>query len=145
LDGEEDAQLRNEHRSIQSAIKSALSEKGYIVEAEIDGTNYLPDKERHWYQPDVVVRDGKREIRYIVEVENDPTRKTLVGASILADYSIGETGQRRKPCLIFVVYSKEGIKQIHNFEEKLVIARTYCGHLEAIEVVAWGSFKPAEL
>ncbi|MCS7198668.1 MAG: hypothetical protein NZ930_08395, partial [Candidatus Bipolaricaulota bacterium] len=63
--------------------------------------------------------------RYIIEIENEPVRKALIGASILADYSIRELQPEVRPRLIFVVYTEQGIKQISNFREKLTIAKQY--------------------
>jgi hypothetical protein len=136
--------MRTEHRAIQRWIK-LHHRSTYRVAAEIDQQNYLPDRERHWYQPDVIMRDGKGEIKYIIEVENDPVRKTLVGASILADYSIGELKQKTKPRLIFVVYTEQGIRQIPNFKEKLKIAKHYCSHLEDIKIYSEKDFKALRL
>ncbi len=136
--------MRAEHRDIQKWIKQQYSHK-YTVEAEIDRQNYLPDRKRHWYQPDVILRNRKNEISHIIEVENDPVRKVLVGASILADYSIKELAQHRKPRLIFVVYTQEGIRQISNFLEKIKIATEYCHHLAQIEIYSESDFKSLSL
>ena len=136
--------MRTEHRDIQHWIKEHYGSK-YKVEVEIDKRNYLPDRERHWYQPDVILRDGQGEIKYIIEVESDPVRKVLVGASILANHSIAELGQQTRPQLIFVVYSEQGIRQIPNFIEKLKIAKKYCTHLENIEICSKADFKELQL
>lgn len=136
--------MRAEHRNIQKWIKARYGNK-YNVEAEIDGQNYLPDRVRHWYQPDVVLRNSKGEIKYIIEVENDPMRKALVGASVLADCSVAELKQQNKPRLIFVVYTKIGIKQIPNFIEKLKIAKKYCPHLKNIEIYLEPDFNKLQL
>ena len=50
---------------------------------------------RDWYQPDVIMFDNNGEIKYIIEVENDPVRKALVGASILANHSLVNLNRRR--------------------------------------------------
>lgn len=136
--------MRTEHRDIQKWIKQKYGHK-YQVAVEIDRKNYLPDKERHWYQPDVILRDGHNEVRYIIEIENDPVRKALVGASILADYSMRALKQRAKPRLIFVVYTEQGIKQIPNFREKLAIAKQYCLYLGNIEIYSEEEFKDLRL
>jgi hypothetical protein len=125
---------------IQQWIKQKYGHK-YHVTAEVDKQNYLPDVKRHWYQPDVILRDGSNEIRYIIEIENDPVRKALVGASILADCSVRELKQETRPCLIFVVYTEQGIKHIPNFIEKLAIAKQYCSCLGGIEIYSEKEFK----
>lgn len=136
--------MRTEHRDIQHWIKQQYG-CIYHIAAEVDQQNYLPDRQRHWYQPDVIVRDASGEIRYIIEVENDPVRKALVGASILADYSIGALEQHFKPRLIFVVYTEQGIRQIRNFKEKLSIAKQYCSRLGDIEIYSEKDFKILQL
>lgn len=128
------------HRDIQAWIKGEYS-KSWVVNAEIDGKNYLPNKEKHWYEPDVVIRDHRGQILLIVEVENDPVRKAVVGASVLADASMNAIGQSEKPSLIFVVYAKKGINQITNFEDKLRIVRPYCVHMKQILVLSEAHFK----
>jgi hypothetical protein len=136
--------MLSNHRDIQRWIMKHYGIK-YNVEIEIDGQNYLPDRERHWYQPDVILRDKKGEIRYIIEIENDPVRKALVGASVLADYSLAQFRQKAKPRLIFVIYSEIGIKQIKNFKEKLKIAGKYCKQLKNIKVYPESDFKELKL
>jgi hypothetical protein len=136
--------MRKEHRNIQLWIKKHYGHK-YKVAAEIDKQNYLPDQKLHWYQPDVILSDRQGQIKYIIEVENDPVRKALVGASILADYSIAKLGQQTKPRLIFIVYTKQGIRQIPNFIEKLNIAMRYITHLKKIEIYSTAHFKKLKL
>ncbi len=136
--------MRTEHRDIQEWIKQKYGHR-YRAAVEIDGQNYLPDKERHWYQPDVILRNHSGEISHIIEIENDPVRKALVGASILADYSMRELQQTAKPRLIFVVYTEQGTKQISNFREKLAIAKYYCSYLDDIEIYSEAEFKVLHL
>lgn len=136
--------MREEHRHIQQWIKENYAH-AYRVEIEVERQNHLPDRTRHWYQPDVILRDRKGEIKYIIEVENDPVRKALVGARILADYSIAALDQHNKPTLIFVVYTEQGIRQIPNFIEKLQIAKRYCPHLERIEIYSETDFRELRL
>ncbi|HEX9917422.1 MAG TPA: hypothetical protein VGB16_06755 [candidate division Zixibacteria bacterium] len=136
--------MRAEHRNIQKWIKARYGNK-YNVEAEIDGQNYLPDRVRHWYQPDVVLRSSKDEIKCIIEVENNPMRKALVGASVLADCSVAALKQQNKPRLIFVVYTKIGIKQIPNFKQKLKITKKYYLHLKSIRIYSELDFKALQL
>lgn len=132
--------MKQEHKDIQQWIKEKYSSP-YQVCAEIDGQNRLPDKERHWYQPDVLIKDSSGEITYIIEVENDPMRKNLVGASILADASIKELNQKTKPWMIFIVYTDQGIRQMQNFKDKLDIVKPYCTNLANIEVYSEIEFK----
>src|ERR1700738_3882788 len=100
-----------EHRNIQKWIEKKYSAQ-FKVLPETGRTNYLPDKARHWYQPDVILRslNDPNDIRYIIEVENDPTRKTIVGACLIADCSV-KAMQDATAGLIFIVYSKSGKRQ----------------------------------
>lgn len=136
--------MRHEHRDIQSWIAQRY-ESRFKVAVEVTAQNRLPDHKSHWYQPDVILRGLKGQIRYIIEVENDPTRKSIVGACILADASIKALGQSVKPKLIFVVYSSEGIRQIANFVAKVEIVKPYCKCLGSINVHAVEDFKRLEL
>jgi hypothetical protein len=137
--------MRNEHRNIQAWIARRHRGK-YHIEAEIHGQNRLPDRERHWYQPDVILRNRKGEIEYIIEVENDPMRKALVGASVLADACMKEIRQRKKPALIFfVVYMEQGIKQIPNVDGKIALVKPYCRSLRDIRALSVQEFKRLKL
>ncbi|MGD8524544.1 MAG: hypothetical protein PVF56_25590 [Desulfobacterales bacterium] len=133
--------MKKEHKAIQKWVKNQYSDY-FTVEAEsVDGQNPLPDKKSHIYQPDVLLRKRKsKNIAYIIEVENDLVRKALVGASVLADYCIGKM-QKVKPALVFVIYSREGIKQIPNFREKIKIAKKYCKNLKNIRIFSTSEFK----
>ena len=136
--------MRNEHREIQTWIEQRYSHI-FLVCAEVNKQNKLPDAMRHWYQPDVVLRNSQGEIEYIIEVENDPMRKVIVGASILADACIGEIQQRKKPSLIFIVYMPQGVRQIQNFKNKIEIAIPYCKNLHSIEMYSIDEFMQIEL
>lgn len=137
--------MRSEHKSIQEWINKEYSIDFDVCAEVISGQNKLPNKEEHIYQPDVLLKRKKsRDIAYIIEVENDPMRKALVGASILADYSVSLL-QKTKPILIFVIYSEDGIRQISNFEEKLKIAKKYCLKLKDICVYSISDFKKMSL
>jgi hypothetical protein len=136
--------MRKEHRDIQNWIKKSYSPK-YSILAEIDGQNRLPDTKKHWYQPDVIVLNTDGKIEYIIEVENDPMRKAIVGASILADASVKEIQNRLKPTLIFVVYTPQGIRQISNFKNKIEIVLPYCKNLKSIEIYSVNEFKKRSL
>jgi len=134
--------MKHEHKYIQLWIKKTYSEK-YNIEAEIDKQNKLPDAARRWYQPDVIIRNKNGEIKYIIEVENDPVRKAIVGASILADASLKALNGNAK--LYFVIYDQEGIRQIHNFRAKAEIAKRYCYNINEINVVSFEEFKNKNL
>ena len=136
--------MRHEHRNIQHWIKRKYATR-FRVEVEVDKTNYLPDRESHVYQPDVILRSDANEVLYIIEVENDPVRKALVGACILADYSIKALRQQAKPILIFIVYSEEGIRQMGNFRDKLEIAKEYCKDLSDVRIYTEKEFKVLDL
>jgi hypothetical protein len=115
------------------------------VAAEIKEQNKLPDAKRHWHQPDVILKNKGAEIEYIVEVENDPVRKTVVGASVLADACLRALKQKKKPQLYFVIYTQEGIKQIPNFREKIKIVKPYCRYLADIKALSVKEFKKLQL
>jgi hypothetical protein len=105
-------------------------------------TNYLPDKVRHWYQPDVVLKSltEPNDVRYIIEVECDPVRKAIVGACLLADCSVEEM-QDAAAGLIFIIYSEKGNEQIDDFKNKVEIIRDRCPHLSSIQIVTDEEFK----
>jgi hypothetical protein len=134
--------MRNEHKDVQTWIKQRYSAK-YGVEAEVDKENKLPNDIRRWYQPDVIMRAKDGRIKYIIEVESDPTRKSIVGACILADASLKELNSRAQ--LYFVIYHQDGIRQIHNFRTRVEIAKRYCGNLHVINVVSFEEFKKETL
>lgn len=137
--------MRKEHRNIQKWIKRKYSNKFDVHAEAIDGKNKLPDNRKYTYQPDILLkRKNSKHIIYIIEVENDPIRKGMVGASILADYSI-RLMQKTKPTLMFVVYSKQGVRQISNFLEKLKIAKKYCSTLKDIKAYSISDFKKLNL
>ena len=130
------------HRDIPELIKKKYSGHFKVLAEGKGSTNYMPDKDRHWYQPDVVLRSltEPSNVRYIIEVECDPVRKAMVGACLLADCSV-EAMQHTKAGLIFVIYSKSGKKQINNFKDKVEVIRHRCPHLSSIQVVTDEEFK----
>ena len=134
--------MRHEHKDIQAWIKKKYGQK-YNIEVEIDKQNKLPDAKRRWYQPDVVIKNKNGKIKYIIEVEGDPVRKVIVGASILADASL--KALKKKGNLYFVIYDPKGIKQIHNFQSKAKIAKEYCCNLNKIYVLSFEEFKKISL
>ena len=136
--------MRPEHRQIQEWVKEHYSSK-YRVSPEIDAQNRLPDSPRRWYQPDIILRNAHSEVEYILEIECDPVRKALVGASILAEASIHALDQRVRPTLVFVVYGAKGIEQIENFRTRIDIIKPYCHALRDIQVMSWCDFKALDL
>ena len=136
--------MKPEHRDIQAWIRDKYSDK-YKVQIEIESKNRLPNSGTDWYQPDVVIRDNSEDIKYIIEIEGDPVRKSLVGASILADASIARLKQKIKPKLIFVIYDQKGIKQIHNFLIRTKIVLSYCVNIDDILIRTEDDFKRMNL
>jgi hypothetical protein len=134
--------MLTQHRDIPEWIKKKYSGQFKVLAEGKGSTNYLPDKDRHWYQPDVVLKslNDPNEIRYIIEVENDPMRKGIVGACMLADCSV-EAMQLARAGLIFIVYSKSGKQQIKNFKDKVEIIKHRCPHLSTIQVMTDEDFK----
>lgn len=137
--------MLTQHRGIPEWIKKKYGGQFKVLAEGKGSTNYLPDKARHWYQPDVILKSLKHpnDIRYIIEVENDPVRKAIVGACLLADCSLEEM-QAARAGLIFVVYSESGKRQISNFKDKVEVIRHRCPHLSSIEVVTDEEFKQGE-
>jgi len=134
--------MLTQHRGIPEWIKNKYSGRFKVLAEGKGSTNYLPDKARHWYQPDVILKslNAPNDIRYIIEVECDPTRKAVVGACLLADCSIEEM-RAAKAGLIFIIYSKNGKRQINNFKDKVKIIRRRLPNLSSIEVVTDEDFK----
>jgi hypothetical protein len=134
--------MLREHREIQRWIKRKYGDR-FEVLAEIDHQNCLPDRKKgHWYQPDVIMREqnGTKDVRYIIEVENDPMRKVIAGACLLADCCL-EKMQKAKAELVFVVFSKGGERQIENFRNKVEFVRHRLPDLSSIQVVTDKEFK----
>ena len=136
--------MRNEHKAIQSWISKTYGGK-YKIEAEIIKTNYLPNKVTKVYQPDVIVRDKLDRIIAIIEIENKPVRKVIVGAIILADYSMSKINFIIKPRLIFIVYTERGIRQIKSAKKKIDIAQQYCSNLKSIKMYSSDEFKKVRI
>jgi hypothetical protein len=132
------------HKDIQIWVKEQYGFQFGVQAETVDGQNCLPDKDRHWYQPDVILRslDYPNDIRYIIEVENDPMRRSVVGACVLADCSI-EIMQTTPATLIFVVYSEIGKHQIGNFKNKVETIKHRCPHL-SIRVATDDEFKQGD-
>jgi len=134
--------MREGHKNVQNWIKTTYSGK-YIVETEVDKQNKLPETARRWYQPDVIMKNKNGGIEYIIEVESDPTRKAIVGASILADASLKALNEIAR--LYFVIYHPDGILQIQNFRAKAEIAKQYCRNIDEIKVISFEEFKDIDL
>ena len=76
------------------------------------GTKYLlkypfnlpvQKREKALYQPDIVVFDTNMEVKYIIEVQTRNVRKSIAGATILAEICLGIMKQDSRPTLFFVV------------------------------------------
>ena len=134
--------MLTQHRGIPEWIKKKYSGRFNVLAEGKGSTNYLPDKDRHWYQPDIVLKSitEPKDVRYIIEVECDPVRKAIVGACLLADCSIEEM-QETPAGLIFIIYSESGKKQISNFRAKVELIRCRCPHLSSINVVSYEEFR----
>lgn len=128
--------MSTDHKGLQHWMKESY-QGTYDVSAEAtDGRNHLPNRPASCYEPDVIIRDQHGEIRFVVEVEASGTivRKSVVGAAILADYSIGVLPQNTKPTLYFVVCSDQAKKCIGRIRDRIRIARQYCANLADIVV-----------
>lgn len=117
----------------------------YDIQPEIGCKLRLPNSQNGIYEPDIVLKDknGTR-IRFIIEIEKDPMRKSIVGAAILADYSINQI-QTNPAELIFIIYDPKGISQIHNFKQRITIVKPYCNNINNINVVSWDDFQKLDL
>jgi hypothetical protein len=62
--------MLSDHPAIQEWIKKKYGTQFKVLAEAIDGQNRLPDWDRHWYQPDVILRRLKapHDIRYIIEI-----------------------------------------------------------------------------
>jgi hypothetical protein len=134
--------MREGHKNVQNWIKTKYSGK-YIIETEVEKQNKLPDTARRWYQPDVIMKNKKGVIKYIIEVEGDPTRKAIIGASILADASLRVLNETAR--LYFVIYHPDGVRQIQNFRAKAEIVKQYCRNIDEIKVISFEEFKDINL
>jgi len=122
--------MTKKHKNLQRKIKECYRE-GYEVLSE----KYLPNGSKHWYRPDVILRNKKdNEIAHIYEIEGDPVRKALAGAIILADCCLAELNQKSKPILTFVVYAEKGKQQIGDFKKRVSILKKRCQCLRKINV-----------
>jgi hypothetical protein len=73
--------MKEEHKKVQNWIKKTYSGK-YIIEAEVDEQNKLPDAARRWYQPDVIIKSKNGRIKWIEELPGvncqERTRQELI-------------------------------------------------------------------
>jgi len=136
--------MKADHRDIQAWIRRRYKSV-FSVQAEIAAKNFLPNKEHRLYQPDVILRRADGMIAHIIEVEGKPTRKSITGACILADYVLGECQGGVLAHLWFVVYDDGATRFIHNYQERARIATEYTRHLQEIRVVSWDGFRRMRL
>lgn len=108
----------------------------------------LPGFKEDSYNPDVILESKRGDKRFIIEVGVKPTRISIVGASILADFSIGKSmGNVRKAgtTLIFVILSKKGESQIQHYKARAEVAKKYCKNLKDIKILLKEEFETKSL
>lgn len=113
---------------IQKWIKSKYDSKYHVLaEAVEHKRNYILYNDKRLYYPDVLLKDCNGNIIYIIEVEvgskTTTIRKSVVGATILADYCIG----------------------ILNIKKRVDIAKSYCSNLNQVKVYLWDNFQQLTL
>lgn len=140
--------MQAKHKAIQKWYARNGSSKWHVeTEATTRRLSKLPlelSRNPRTYNPDCIawLNGRKTKIKYLVEVENDPSRKQFVGTIILADHALGLNDYHLKETeLIFVIYSAVGIVQINDFKKRKVIALTYTKYLKKISVLSERDFK----
>ena len=121
------------HKETLSEIAEKLKVK-YLVDVECN----LPKKKREkaLYQPDIVAFDKKtREIMYIIEVQTANVRKSIAGATILAEVCMSMIDQSSKPSLFFVVKDKSGKRELKklNFRIRKIMESLKQLHLKEVK------------
>ena len=99
-----------------------------------------PLRDEAVYRPDIIVRDNEtKEIMYIIEVEtSDKSGKSIVGATILADYCVGVESPKTKPTLIFVFLGRN--PSIHLASKRIERITTYLKHIRKPLVFSYSDF-----
>ena len=124
-------------------IEQKFKSKYKIISSYRQGKeNGLPVKTKEKiYFPDLILKDKKSGIiKHIIEVETDPVRKSIVGASILADYCIGLDQPRKKIRLSFIIGNKEtksgrsGLKQLPDFQKRKSIIEKYLKNIYKVNI-----------
>jgi len=80
-------------------------------------------RESALYQPDIVVFDSN-EVRYIIEVQTSNVRKSIAGATILAEVCVAILKQRVKPSLFFVVKDNSVEHELQKLERRIQLIRS---------------------
>lgn len=121
-----------------TTIENRFSEKYTVLTSSKKQETDLPIKgQKILYRPDVILRDKKSDrIEYIIEIETDPVRKSIVGACILADYCVGIDQLGQKPRLFFIIGNKfsdsgrKGLKQLPHFQRRGIVAEKYIKNIQ---------------
>lgn len=109
------------HREVVNKIVQILAMK-YDVRAPFN----LPEQTRDGalYQPDIVAFDREsKELRYIIEVQTSNVRKSIAGATILAEISVAQLHQRISPSLLFVVKDDSEEHELEKLRRRIVLIR----------------------
>jgi len=80
-------------------------------------------RESALYQPDIVVFDSS-EVRYIIEVQTSNVRKSIAGATILAEVCVAMMEQRLKPSLFFVVKDSSEKHELYKLNKRIELIRS---------------------
>jgi len=79
-------------------------------------------RESALYQPDIVVFDSN-EVRYIIEVQTSNVRKSIAGATILAEVCVAIMQQHLKPSLFFVVKDSSEKQELDKLTKRIELIR----------------------
>ena len=98
----------------------------------------LPEQklEKALYQPDIVVFDTNNAVRYIIEVQTRNVRKSIAGATILAEICLGMMKQDSRPTLFFVVKDDSEERELKKLVFRIDKIRESLRHphLEKVEI-----------
>jgi len=119
-------------------ITKCFSDKYTVLTSSGKQETDLPRKtKQRLYRPDIILRDKKSDsIKYIIEIETDPVRKSIVGACILADYCMGIDQPEEKPKLLFIIGNKftesgrKGLRQLLHFQRRGEVAEKYVRNIQ---------------
>jgi hypothetical protein len=108
----------------------------YLVDVECN----LPVKKRGEaiYQPDIVAFNKQNgEVMYIIEVQTANVRKSIAGATILAEVCMSMLNQPTKPSLFFVVKDKSGGRELMklNFRVRKIMESLKKSHLKEAKLL----------
>ncbi len=98
----------------------------------------LPEqrREKALYQPDIVVFDTNMEVKYIIEVQTRNVRKSIAGATILAEICLGIMKQDSRPRLFFVVKDDSEERELKKIRFRIGKIRESLKdlHLQKVEI-----------